>query len=88
MPPALPFPMHKHPPTVVGPLGVLNGLPGLPADQGDSAPIEETPAEALENADGEASSTDIAPESTQAGAEQTADTEPAPILEPTDTGAM
>ena len=45
MPPALPFPAHKHPPTTVGPLGILNSLPGgLPADQGDSAPIEETPA--------------------------------------------
>ena len=45
MPPALPFPAHKHPPTTVGPLGLLNSLPGgLPADQGDSAPIEETAA--------------------------------------------
>lgn len=45
MPPALPFPAHKHPPSTVGPLGILNSLPGgLPADQGDSAPIEETPA--------------------------------------------
>ena len=44
MPPALPFPKHKHPPSKVGALGILNSLPGgLPADQGDSAPIEETP---------------------------------------------
>ena len=41
MPPALPFPAHKHPPTTVGALGVLNGMPGLPADQGDAAAIEE-----------------------------------------------
>ena len=43
---ALPFPIHKHPPTQVQPLGLLDGsLPGLPADQGESAPNEETPIE-------------------------------------------
>ena len=43
MPPALPFPRHKHPPSTVDALGILSTLPGgLPADQGDSAPIEES----------------------------------------------
>ena len=41
MAPALPFPAHKHPPSTAGALGLLNGMPGLPADQGDSAAIEE-----------------------------------------------
>ncbi len=46
MAPALPFPMHKHPPTQVEPLGLLDGpLPGLPADQGDTAPIEDSAVE-------------------------------------------
>ena len=43
MPPALPFPRHKHPPSTVDALGILSALPGgLPADQGDSAPIDES----------------------------------------------
>jgi len=47
MAPALPFPIHKHPPTQVDPLGLLDGpLPGLPADQGDTAPIEDSAVEA------------------------------------------
>ena len=51
MPPALPFPAHKHPPTTVGPLGILNSLPGgLPADQGDSAPVTESPTEGEKSA--------------------------------------
>ena len=91
MAPALPFPIHKHPPTVVGPLGALNGIPGLPADQGDSAPIEETPEEALEAANGEATSTvngpDEPPPNTQASEDKAPEAEPAPTLNPTDEGA-
>jgi len=45
MAPALPFPAHKHPPSTVGALGIMNAIPGgLPADQGESAPIEEAAA--------------------------------------------